>query len=91
MRAIFARTYLDDSILSTGYIDWAGTPRYTPNLTLQAEYKNYGPGYNATGRAISKFDVQLTESQWSVYDDPGKVFQTPEGAFGDTQWIDWRV
>lgn len=41
MRAIFARTYLDASILSTGYIDWAGTPRYS-NWTFQAEYKNYG-------------------------------------------------
>jgi len=91
MRSIFAYTYLDASILSTGFIDWAGTPRYTPNLTLQAEYKNYGPGYNVTGRAISKFDVQLTESQWDVYSSPVKVFQDPKGAFGDVGWIDWGV
>ncbi|TVY78440.1 putative pectinesterase, partial [Lachnellula suecica] len=63
MRAIFARTYMDDSILSTGYIDWVPA-RYTPNVTLQAEYKNYGPGYNVAGRAIAMFDVQLTDSQW---------------------------
>jgi len=91
MRAIFARTYMDDSILSTGFVDWEGTPRYTPNLTLQAEFKNLGPGYNVTGRAISMFDVQLTDEEWSVYDSPGKVFQTPEGRFGNTEWIDWSV
>jgi hypothetical protein len=77
MRAIFARTYLDASILSTGYIDWAGTPRYS-NLTLQAEYKTYGPGYNSTGRAISLFDVQLTDRQYEPYSSPAKVFQTPQ-------------
>ncbi|TVY29419.1 putative pectinesterase A [Lachnellula hyalina] len=90
MRAIFARTYLDNSILSTGYIDWVPA-RYTPNLTLQAEYKNYGPGYNVSGRASALFDVQLTDRQWAVYDEPGKVFQTPEGRFGNTGWIDWSV
>ncbi|TVY85645.1 putative pectinesterase A, partial [Lachnellula willkommii] len=87
MRAIFARTYLDSSILSTGYIDWVPA-RYTPNLTLQAEYKNYGPGYNVSGRASALSDVQLTDRQWGVYDEPGKVFQTPEGTFGNTGWID---
>ncbi|TVY49150.1 putative pectinesterase [Lachnellula occidentalis] len=90
MRAIFARTYLDNSILPTGYIDWVPA-RYTPNLTLQAEYKNYGPGYNVSGRASALSDVQLTDRQWGDYDKPGKVFQTPEGRFGNTGWIDWSV
>jgi hypothetical protein len=90
MRAIFARTYLDSSILSTGYIDWAPS-RYTPNSTLQAEYKNYGPGYNATGRAISLYDVQLTDAQWSAYSSPAKVFQKPTGEFGDVSWVDFSV
>ncbi|TVY46949.1 putative pectinesterase 67 [Lachnellula cervina] len=90
MRAIFARTYLDSSILSTGYIDWVPA-RYTPNLTLQAEYRNYGPGYNVSGRASALSDVQLTDRQWEGYDEPGKVFQTPEGRFGNTGWIDWSV
>jgi len=90
MRAIFARTYLDASILSTGYIDWAGTPRYS-NWTLQAEYKDYGPGYNATGRAISNFDVQLTDKEYEPYSSPAKVFQTPQGKFGNIGWIDFMV
>jgi hypothetical protein len=90
MHAIFAPTYLDNSILSTGYIDWVPA-RYTQNLTVQAEYKNYGPGYNVTGRAIAKFDVQLTDQQWGGYDEPGKVFQTRDGRFGNTGWIDWSV
>ncbi|KAK0125389.1 hypothetical protein ONS96_009236 [Cadophora gregata f. sp. sojae] len=88
-RSIFARTYLDNSILSTGYIDW--NPARYSNWTLQAEYKNYGPGYNVTGREIAKFDVQLTDKQWSVYSSPKKVFQTREGKFGNTEWIDFEV
>lgn len=90
MRAIFARTYMDDSILPTGYIDWVPA-RYTANVTVQAEYENYGPGYNVTGRREALFDVQLTSRQWAVYDSPEKVFQTPEGRFGNTGWIDWGV
>jgi hypothetical protein len=65
MRSIFAKTYLDGSILSTGFIDW--NPARYNSYTLQAEYHNYGPGYNATGRAIAKFDVQLTDRQWAEY------------------------
>jgi hypothetical protein len=89
MRAIFAKTYLDDSILKTGYIDW--NPARYNNYTLQAEYKNFGPGYNATARATANFTVQLTDKEWSVYGSPQKVFQTPEGKFGNTAWIDWSV
>jgi hypothetical protein len=90
MRSIFSFTYLDASILSTGFIDWEDPPRYD-NRTFQAEYKNYGPGYNATGRAISLFDVQLTAAQYAPYSSPAKVFQTPEGKFGDISWIDFSV
>ncbi|KAL3423776.1 pectinesterase family protein [Phlyctema vagabunda] len=89
-RSIFARTYLDASILPTGYIDW-NPARYTANLTLQAEYRDFGPGFNATGRALSRFDVQLTPLQYAPYSTPAKVFQTPDGTFGDTSWIDFGV
>ncbi|CZR57172.1 related to pectinesterase [Phialocephala subalpina] len=90
MRAIFARTYLDASILSTGFIDW--NPARYNNYTVQAEYKDYGPGYNATGRAISKYDVQLSDAQWAPYSSPQKVFQYQgTGRFGNTGWIDWSV
>ncbi|KAF7941297.1 hypothetical protein BELL_0001g00090 [Botrytis elliptica] len=94
MRSIFARTYLDDSILPAGYIDWAPA-RYNANngnySTTQAEYKNYGPGYNATARALSLFDVQYNDSQWAPYSSPAKVFQDPEGKFGDVSWVDFNV
>ncbi|KAH6680265.1 carbohydrate esterase family 8 protein [Halenospora varia] len=88
-RSIFAKTYLDKSILSTGYIDW--NPARYSNWTFQAEYKNYGPGYNVTGRAIAQFDVQLTDAQYAPYSSPEKVFQTPDGTFGNVGWIDTRV
>jgi len=89
MRSIFANNYLDDSILSTGFIDWSSPPRYTDNLTIQAEYHDYGPGFNATGRAESLFDVQLTPEQYYTYSSPALVFQTPDGQFGNVGWIDF--
>lgn len=94
MRAIFARTYLDDSILPTGYIDWSPARYNASNgnySTVQAEYKNYGPGYNATARASSLFDVQYNDEQWAPYSSPEKVFQDPEGKFGDVSWVDFKV
>lgn len=94
MRSIFARTYLDDSILPTGYIDWAPSRYNASNgnySTVQAEYKNYGPGYNATARALSLFDVQYNDSEWAPYSSPAEVFQDPEGKFGDVSWVDFTV
>jgi hypothetical protein len=87
-RSIFARTYLDASILSTGYIDWAGTPRYEEGYTFMAEYHDYGPGYNATGRAISLFDTQLNDTGYAPYSTPAKVFMDPAGK-PDSGWIDY--
>lgn len=89
MRAIFARTYLDASILNTGFIDWVPS-RYS-NWTTQAEYKDYGPGFNKTARATANFTVQLTDKEYEPYSTPQKVFQTPEGKFGNVGWIDWSV
>ena len=91
MRSIFAKTYLDKSILSTGFIDW--NPSRYNNYTVQAEYHDYGPGYNATGRAISKFDVQLTWEEYEPYSSPALVFQYPDGSgrFGNVGWIDFSV
>jgi hypothetical protein len=90
MRAIFANTYLDASILPTGYIDW--NPSRYDNLTLQAEFENFGPGFNATARAASLFDVQLTRAQWAPYSSPADVFQFPNtGAFGNDGWVDYHA
>lgn len=89
MRAIFARTYLDSSILKTGFIDWA--PARYSNWTTQAEFKDYGPGFNETARKGANFTVQLTKKEYEPFDSPAKVFQTPEGTFGNTGWIDFNV
>jgi hypothetical protein len=89
MRAIFAKTYLDKSILPAGYIDW--NPARYNNYTMQAEYKDYGPGYNASARAAANFTIQLTDKEYEPYSTPAKVFQTPEGKFGNVGWIDWSV
>jgi len=89
-RSIFARCYLDDSIIPAGYIDWkdsSGNSK-TTNQTLMAEYQDYGPGYNVTGRASERFDHVLTDAQYAPYSSPALVFQTPDGTFGNTGWID---
>jgi len=89
MRALFAHTFMDASILPTGYIDW-NPPRYD-NTTFQLEFQNFGPGFNATARAKSLFDVQLTPAEFADFSSPAKVFQTEDGKFGNVGWIDFAV
>ncbi len=89
MRSIFAYDYMDKSILSTGFTDWSPS-RYN-NYTVQAEYMNTGPGYNATGRALAKFETIMTTAQYAPYSSPQKVFQTQNGTFGNVGWIDFAV
>ncbi|WPH00664.1 carbohydrate esterase family 8 protein [Acrodontium crateriforme] len=89
MRAIFAQTYLDDSIRPSGYIDWSTTdPRVNRNTTT-AEFENYGPGFNVTGRrAASNVTIEMTPRQYQPFSSPRKVFQYPSGDFDNTGWID---
>jgi hypothetical protein len=89
MRAVFANTYMDASVLPAGYIDWAPA-KYSENLTLQAEFGNFGPGFNASARAGALFDRQLTRAEWSPYSSPADVFQFPDtGAFGNDACVDY--
>lgn len=54
-----------------------------------AEYKTYGPGFNATGRAVAaNISIVLTKEQYEPYADLDRVFQHRDGAFGNTAWID---
>ncbi|THZ11915.1 pectin methylesterase [Aureobasidium pullulans] len=88
-RSIFANTYLDDSIEPSGYIKWSATdPRVNGNTTM-AEYKDYGPGWNATGRAAGNVTIVMTDAEYAPYSTLEKVFQEPfTGKFGNTKWID---
>ncbi len=94
MRSVIAKSYLDASILPTGFIDWAPA-RYNSNVTLQAEYQNYGPGWNETARKGAKFERLLTDQEWKSYSCPKKVFQYQtgrrEGDFGNDGWVDYGV
>jgi len=54
-----------------------------------AEYKDYGPGFNLTGRIDANVTIELTSQQYEPYSTPHKVFQYPfSGAFGNDAWID---
>ncbi|KAF3390558.1 Pectinesterase A [Penicillium rolfsii] len=92
-RSIFARSYEDASIRASGYIDWivSGVARYEKNVTLMAEYRVYGPGFNATGRAAGNVTTILDRDGFEPYSEPRKVFQNQEGVFGDVEWIDWET
>ncbi|KAF7173492.1 hypothetical protein CNMCM5623_005737 [Aspergillus felis] len=91
-RSIFANTYEDGSIEPSGYIDWvvSGVSRFT-NQTVMAEYKAFGPGFNATGRAQGGFTIVMDKKQYTRYDSPAKVFQTPDGKPGNIGWIDFHA
>lgn len=90
MRSIFSNNYLDNSILSTGFIDW--NPSRYNNYTLQGEYHDFGPGFNATGRKISNFTVQLTAAQFKPYSSAYEVFQFPNSSrIGNDAWIDYTA
>ncbi|KAH3920611.1 pectinesterase [Parastagonospora nodorum] len=91
-RSIFANCNLDDSIKPSGYIAWGTTdPRFGANTTM-AEYKSYGPGWNATARAMSNVSIVMSDKQYEPYSSLDKVFQHPfDGKFGNTGWIDRNV
>lgn len=103
MRSIFSFNFLDASILPTGFVDW-DPPRYTDGIantsvnnwgfgefaTIQAEFMNFGPGFNAASRAKSLFDRQLTTQQFEPFSSPQEVFAFEDnGVFGNTDWIDF--
>ncbi|KAJ5594411.1 Pectinesterase catalytic [Penicillium hispanicum] len=92
-RSIFANTYEDGSIEASGYTNWLdnGVARYEPGVTLMAEYKANGPGFNATGRVAGGIDTLLSAKAYEAYSSPQKVFQDQTGALGDVQWIDWET
>ena len=88
-RSIFSNTYLDNSIISSGYIIWQATDPRTNNYTFMAEYNNLGPGFNLTGReAAANITKELTDTQFAPFSTPEKVFQYQNGTFGNTLWID---
>ncbi|KAJ5119016.1 hypothetical protein N7448_010725 [Penicillium atrosanguineum] len=92
-RSIFADSYEDGSIDASGYINWviSGVGRYEQGITLMAEYKTYGPGFNATGRRVGNVTTVLDKKGYAPYSEPKKVFQNQKGVFGDVSWIDWET
>ncbi|KAL9106891.1 MAG: hypothetical protein Q9227_008139 [Pyrenula ochraceoflavens] len=91
-RSIFANNYLDSSIQPNGYIEWSSTDPRITNQTFQAEYKDYGPGFNLTARLANyPITLELSDAQYAPYDAPEKVFQYPDGRFGNVGWIDMQA
>lgn len=91
-RSIFANNLLDDSIQPNGYIEWSSTDPRVNNYTFQAEYQDYGPGFNLTARLANyPITLELTADQYAAYDSPEKVFQYADGRFNNTAWIDYSA
>ena len=55
-----------------------------------AEYHDYGPGFNLTGRReAANITIEMTAKQYAPYSTLAKVFQYPfSGRFGNVGWID---
>lgn len=55
-----------------------------------AEYNDYGPGWNLTGRVDGNVTRVLDSAEYAPYSSIEKVFQYPDnsGKFGNTAWID---
>lgn len=56
-----------------------------------AEYKAFGPGFSDSGRDSTNASIVLDRQEYKRYDSLKKVFQTPEGKFGNVGWIDRNV
>ncbi|KAE8335502.1 hypothetical protein BDV24DRAFT_155955 [Aspergillus arachidicola] len=91
-RSVFARTSEDASIIPAGYIDWIvdGDGRLNKD-TVMAEYKAFGPGFNATGRRDGNVTIVMDDKEYARYSSPARVFQYPDGRFGNIGWIDRNV
>ncbi|KAF2135335.1 carbohydrate esterase family 8 protein [Aplosporella prunicola CBS 121167] len=88
-RSIFANTYLDASIRPSGYTTWGSTDPRTNNYTLEAEYQNFGPGFNRTGRLAENISRLLSDEEYAPYSSLDEVFQFPfSDRDGNTAWID---
>lgn len=61
-----------------------------PLDTTMAEFHDYGPGFNLTGREeASNITIEMTPWEYEPYSTPAKVFQYPfSGEFGNVAWID---
>jgi len=58
-----------------------------------AEYDDYGPGFNLTGRIAANITILMNDGQYAPYSSPQKVFQFPfmQGDEGNVGWIDFSV
>ncbi|KAF1987166.1 carbohydrate esterase family 8 protein [Aulographum hederae CBS 113979] len=87
-RSIFAKCELDASIRKEGYSTWSSAETRVGNETFMAEYGNYGPGYNESGRSDGGISRVLTKEEYLPYAIPAGVFRFENGGFGNTGWID---
>ncbi|KAK7956438.1 uncharacterized protein PG986_005660 [Apiospora aurea] len=91
-RSVFINSYLDASILPAGYIKWQDTdPRFDAATTLEAVYRNQGPGYDEAAMKASIVTTVLNETSVEPYTRPRDVFMGWEGEPDDLSWIDNRV
>lgn len=55
------------------------------------EFRDFGPGFDPVGRVEGGLSELLDREEWWEYSSPERVFQTPDGRFGDVGWLDWEV
>jgi hypothetical protein len=84
-------SYLDASINPAGYEIWGKTDPRVGEGTVMAEWRNYGPGFNLTGRLEGGVAKELTGREVRAYDSPVDVFMDERGRQPYVGWIDGDV
>ena len=87
-RSVFSKTYLYESIRSSGYIHHGTQRDWSSKETPTAEYKTSSPGFSDTSWRDRKIGNILTEEQFKEYSSPKVFSQTPGGRFDNVAWID---
>jgi len=74
--------------MGSGYTKWSANDNRINSKTLMGEYQNSGPGFSEGARKNGKISRLLSDEEYTPYSAVEKVFQFPNGTFGNIGWID---
>lgn len=87
-RSVFIRSYFDESIRSSGYVQWSTSEPRVNNSTFMAVWEDYGPGWDESGFRASNVTLVLDQESAAPYSSPQTVFLDGNALVAKTEWID---